>query len=117
MSRGIKTSAEPDVIEIDDEFADLTADLLSLEVNEPIIERLFSRPVGRWSDLTDFLEVEHPTTQEVDALQSSCNGRLRVTWLEHPELEKGYCLVLFYVDALGWNSLALYNKARLHSAH
>jgi len=41
MSRGIKTSAEPDVIEIDDEFADLTADLLSLEVNEPIIERLF----------------------------------------------------------------------------
>ena len=42
-------------------------------------------------------------------------GTLRVTWLEYPELEQGYCLVLFYMDSLGWNSLALYNKTRLEN--
>ncbi|MEL7225813.1 MAG: hypothetical protein AAGL17_13410 [Cyanobacteria bacterium J06576_12] len=117
MSRGITVSAEPDIIGIEDEIADFTADLLSLAANEPILERLFTQSAGTWTNLTDFLEADDLTAQEVASLQSACKGLLRVTWLEHPELESGYCLVLFYVDSLGWNSLASYNKARLQKSN
>ncbi|MEO1743102.1 MAG: hypothetical protein AAFR99_14995, partial [Cyanobacteria bacterium J06629_9] len=70
--------------------------------------------------LIDFLPVDSSSShtevaQTLASLQAECDGTLRVTWLEHPELDQGYCLVLFYVDSLGWNSLALYNKARLET--
>lgn len=115
MNTGI-ISSEPEIIELEEALVDLTADLLSLQAYEDVLKDLFNKPAGIWSDLTDFLVKDQPVAQEMVSLQSDCNGTVRVTWLEHPELAQGYCLVLFYMGALGWNNLALYNKARLDSS-
>lgn len=113
MSSGMISAAELDIIDIEDELADFTADLLALSANEHILKRLLKEPAGSWSNLANFLEGHQQATQVVEKFQSDCNGILQVTWLAHPRLDRGYCLVLFYVDALGWNNLAVYNKARL----
>ena len=115
MNPEIISSAEPDVLDIEDELTDFTADLLALKDNEPILYRLFANPIGRWLDLACLLDNYDELAQQLASLQADCDGTLRVTWLSHPELDEGYCLVLFYVDSLGWNNLALYNKARLEN--
>lgn len=103
---------ELDDLAIEDEWADFTADLLSLRESESILTQLFLNPLGQWLDFSNLLN-DDEILQKLASLQADCDGKLRVTWLEHPELDRGYCLVLFYVDSLGWNNLALYNKARL----
>lgn len=113
MSLGTISSAEPDIIDIEDELADFTADLIALSANEYILSRLFAEPAGSWSNLASFLERHQQAVQAVKKIQADCDGTVQVTWLEHPILDHGYCLVLFYVDSLGWNNLAVYNKARL----
>lgn len=116
MNPELISAAEPEMLEIEDELADFTADLLALEENELILKHLFEYPLGCWSDLGSALSGYAEMAQALASLQSECGGTLRATWLEHPDLDGGYCLVLFYVDALGWNNLALYNKARLEAA-
>ena len=113
MSSGIVSSAQLDTVDIEDELADFTADLLALRANEYFLKRLFKEPVGSWSNLASFLKGHPPAIQAVEKLQTDCNGIVQVTWLEHPQMAPGYCLILFYVDSLGWNNLAVYNRARL----
>lgn len=115
MNPEIISSAEPETLEIEDELADFTADLLALRANELVLQGLFENPLGNWSDLANFLDGPSEIAEKLTFLQTECDGTLQVTWLEHPELDQGYCLVLFYMDSLGWNSLALYNKARLEN--
>ncbi len=112
MSSSMISSIEVETIELEDELADFTADLLALQANEPILKRLFNKPAGSWSSVTDFFD----ETSLIEDIQSDCDGTLQITWLEPPELDSGYCLVLFYMASLGWNSLALYNKARCLAA-
>ncbi len=111
------SSVELETLDIEEELTDFTADLLALKANEVFLERLFAKPVGQWSDLAGFFDKNEQIYHKLTSLQANCEGTLRVTWLEHPELVKGYCLVLFYVDSLEWNNLALYNKARLERLH
>ena len=107
---------ELDGLDIEDELADFTADVLSLKANEKILHRLFSNPLGKWSNLASFLNDYDEIIQRLAKLQGDCDGTLQVTWLQHPELNQGYCLVLFYMDSLGWDNLALYNKERLEKS-
>ena len=115
MSAGIISSIEPEIIDLEDEIADFTGDLLALEVYESSLKRLFENDAGTWLKLTDLLEQNQQAVKTIVALESDCQGALQATWIDHPNLESGYCLVLFYVDALEWNNLAVYNKARLSS--
>jgi hypothetical protein len=69
--------------------------------------RLFEHPVGTWADLATLLEHDPQTANVLSALQSDCQRTLRLTWLDYPDLKLGYCLILFYVESLGWNSLAI----------
>jgi hypothetical protein len=112
MTIGIISSTEPEIVDLEDELADFTGDVLALKTYEPSLARLFKTPAGMWSDLATLLERDQQAVEAISTLQSDCQGTLRVTWLDHPDLELGYCLVLFYMDALGWNSLALYNRGR-----
>lgn len=113
MTTGIISSTESEVIDLEEELADFTADVLALKTYESSLRRLFDSPSGIWSDLETLLEGNRQAVNEIATLQSNCQGVLRVTWLNPPNLDMGYCLVLFYVESLGWNSLAVYNKARL----
>lgn len=42
-------------------------------------------------------------------MSASSNG---VTWLDHPKAAygEGYCIIIFFVEALHWKNVALYNK-------
>lgn len=113
MSLNTVSSVELETLDIKEELTDFTADLLALKVHEVFLERLFAKPRGGWSDLADFFDKDEQVSHKLASLQTNCEGTLWVTWLVHPELVKGYCLVLFYVDSLAWNNLAVYNKARL----
>jgi hypothetical protein len=99
-------------LDIEEEWADFTADLLSLRSNEYLLKNLFSHPIGQWLNFSDLLD-NQVDRQQLNTLQTDCAGTLQVTWLGHPQLDRGYCLVLFYVDSLDWNNLSLYNKSRL----
>ncbi|MEB3232496.1 MAG: hypothetical protein VKJ64_15915 [Leptolyngbyaceae bacterium] len=109
----ISSQDESEVIDLEDELVDFTADLLSLRQSESVLSRLFHQPTGTWTDLRSLLDADDCHLEMLETLQKDCDGVLRVTWLNHPELDQGYCLILFYLDALNWNQLALYNKARL----
>ena len=113
MSSGIIASVEPDIIDIEDELTDFAADLLALKKNETVLKCLFAQPAGTWVKATSCIDNTDQIYQEISSLQASCNGTLQITWLERPELGHDYGLVLFYVDSLGWNSLALYNRGLL----
>jgi len=109
----ISSQDESEVIDLEDELVDFTADLLSLRQSESVLGRLFHQPMGTWIDLLSLLDTNNCNLEMLETLQKDCDGVLRGTWLNHPELDQGYCLILFYMDALNWNQLALYNKARL----
>jgi hypothetical protein len=100
-------------LDIEEEWTDFTADLLSLRSNESLLNNLFSHPIGQWLNFSNLLGGQGELCQRLDNLQTDCDGTLQVTWLSHPQLDRGYCLVLFYVESLDWNNLSLYNKARL----
>jgi hypothetical protein len=100
-------------LDIEEEWADFTADLLSLRSNESLLKNLFFHPIGQWLNFSDLLGKQDDIRQQLNKLQTDCAGILQVTWLGHPQLDRGYCLVLFYVDSLDWNNLSLYNKSRL----
>lgn len=102
-----------DDLDIEEEWADFTADLLSLRSNESLLKNLFSHPIGQWLDFSDLLDSQDEVWNQLNKLQSNYGGILQVTWLNHPRLDRGYCLVLFYVNSLDWNNLSLYNKSRL----
>jgi hypothetical protein len=100
-------------LDIEEEWADFTADLLSLRSNESLLKNLFFHPIGQWLNFSDLLDDRDDVWNQLNKLQSDCGGALQVTWLGHPQLDRGYCLILFYVDSLDWNNLSLYNKSRL----
>ncbi|MEM9219643.1 MAG: hypothetical protein AAGD25_35595 [Cyanobacteria bacterium P01_F01_bin.150] len=108
-----EAALELDALDVEDELEDFTADLVALKQNEEILRRLFSQPLGQWSDLMSLVDERGSVSTVLQTLAEKCDGSLQITWLEHPDLNTGYCLVLFYVDSLAWNNLALYNKGRL----
>ena len=97
---------------IEDRLAELTADLLELEVNSPFLERLFALQAGIWADTAVLChDVPHIKSQ-VEIIQHQLPGKLHTTWLEYPQAlhGKGYCLIVFFSEELLWSNTALYNK-------
>lgn len=99
-----------DALDLEDELADFTADLLALQSNQPFLKALFAYPSGHWMNLQDLCDLSS-VTNALASLEAQGQGQLRVTWLEHPETSLDYCLILFYMNSLGWNSLALYHRS------
>jgi hypothetical protein len=99
--------------ELLDGLADFIADLLALKSNQPFLKALFEQPPGYWLELKTLCSSLHAVVSDLATLESQGQGQLRVTWLEYPETSPDYCLVLFYFDSLGWNSLALYHRSQI----
>lgn len=97
-------------MDLEDRLGDLVADLVEFEHNSPFLLRLFAVASGHWLEVKSLCDgLEHVASQ-LAQLNDICEGTLKVTWLEHPTSSSGYCLILFYMEELHWNSLALYNK-------
>jgi hypothetical protein len=114
MTSDIITSDDLNTLDLEDELADFTADLLALKSNQPFLKALFDQPPGYWLELKTLCSnLNNAVMIDLAALEAQGQGQLRVTWLEHPETSLDYCLVLFYFDSLGWNSLALYHRSQI----
>jgi hypothetical protein len=99
-----------DEIDLEDQFADLAADLVGLESNSVFIERLLVISPNQWRDVRDLCDRLHPVVSQLEELEILAEDSLKVSWLEHPLPDSGYCLILFYLKSLQWDSLALYNR-------
>lgn len=101
-------------LNLEDKLSCLTADLVEFDRNRPFLERLFAAKIGQWQSV-DALCVGLPEIErQLQALkeQFSFSETLRVTWLESPDAVygEGFCVILFLVEALHWETLAIYNK-------
>jgi hypothetical protein len=102
---------QPDALDLEDELLDFTADLLALKANQVALVALFERSAGQWVNLSELVQGLPAVQRQLTDLEGLAPGPLRVTWLRHPETSEDYCLVLFFMESLGWDNLALYHRA------
>lgn len=101
-------------LEIEDQLSCLTADLVEHESNQPFLQRLFANKAGQWLDIYTLCQDLNSILNQFKSLELECEGILQVTWLDYPtNLGEGYCLIIFYLESLHWNNLALYCKNNL----
>lgn len=96
-------------IDLQDELLDFTADLLALKVNQPFIAGLLAHLKGQWVNVATITQNMAQVSQALMALEASSSGRLQVIWLNHPETNDDYCLVLFFMESLARGNLAIYH--------
>lgn len=103
----IKLDDDLEEMELEDKLSDFTAELVASKNNSLFLERLFATDAGQWLDVDFLSDRLEQITSQLQELRNLCEGNLKVTWLEHPTADSGYCLILFYMEALHWNNLAL----------
>ena len=99
-------------LELEDRLSSLTADLVEFESNDLFLERLFSEEAGKWIGIEPLCNGLKEIESQLEELRESVEGTLQVTWLDYPNAAYGecYCIIIFFVEALHWSNLALYNK-------
>ncbi len=105
----------PDALDLEDELLDFTADLLALKDHQVVLEALFELGTGQWMNLSELLMAVPKMGQQLDELERLAGGQLQITWLRHPETSESYCLVLFFMESLGWDNLAIYHRSLIAS--
>ena len=95
---------------IEDELTDFAADIVSDLEYEGIVRELFNRPAGQWHLLADLGKKADRLMDRIASLQESA-GDIVVAWMDYPESSygAGYCTVSFFVEAIHWHTLAIYN--------
>jgi len=99
-------------VNIEDQLADITADLVERDENSLFLERIFSQKAGVWEATAALCNhLVHIKTQ-IEQLQKQLAGTLQATWLDYPHSGhgEGYCIIIFFLEELHWSSVALYNK-------
>jgi hypothetical protein len=115
MTANTVITEQPDALDLRDELLDFTADLLALKANQPFVAGLLEYPKGQWVNVATITQDMAQVSQTLMALEASSSGRLQVTWLNHPETNDDYCLVLFFMESLGWDNLAIYHRKLANS--
>ena len=101
---------QPDALSLEEELFDFTADLLTLKVNLSFLEVVLAQPQGQWVNVATAVQDLEISSETLQALEAAAKGQLQVTWLNHPETSDDYCLVLFFMESLNWNNLAVYHR-------
>lgn len=102
----------------EDKISDIAADLVSCERNSLFLKHLFSNEAGRWSDLEFVCNGLNEIEDQLKQLRKLFDGRILVAWLDYPSpyREDDYCLIIFFVEELFCNNVALYNKKQFFSS-
>lgn len=97
---------------IEDQFGDIAADVVSSEGSENFLKRLFALPVGHWAKACELSEGMSEIEDKLWPLEEEIRDDLWVMWLEYPNaLEaNGFCVILFFVGSLHWETTVLLNK-------
>ncbi len=95
---------------MDEQLNDFSADLLSEKRHEIFLERLFSLGAGTWR-LVRSLAGDLPEMQvRLNALERVTEPELYATWLDHPGVARGFCVIIFFSTSTLWSYTALLNK-------
>ena len=80
------------------------------------MQRLLANESGKWTDIYTLCQDLNSVSDQLQSLEKLCDGILQVTWLDYPSnLEEEVCLIVFYLESLHWNNMALYCKNNLES--
>ncbi|MBV1776708.1 hypothetical protein KSF73_13410 [Burkholderiaceae bacterium DAT-1] len=83
--------------------------LLEMREYEPYLLEMLCGPMGKWQSVREILD---ETGFNAHAIPPSIVS----TWLESPQNEEGYALIIFYDMDSGETLTAEYNVARLRRA-
>ncbi|MEX0272079.1 hypothetical protein AB3R30_23420 [Leptolyngbyaceae cyanobacterium UHCC 1019] len=107
-----------ETLDPEDLLSCITADLLEYDRNSPFLVRLFAQKSGEWSAIEPLCANLPDIETQLHALSAISSAQLRVTWLSYPAATgSGFCLILFFAEALHWDNLALYNQALFLKRH
>lgn len=105
---------EDEILNLEDEISDLVLELVTGQPSDLFLKRLFSLKAGKWTDAAGLCKGLAETQAQITELLSQVGDEdtLQVMWLEYPDTaqQKGYCLILFFVELLSWTNSAFYNK-------
>jgi len=105
--------SEDDEVVLEDALLDITADLLTTTEGEDFLDRLFALDAGQWMTTAELCPNDSSIHQRLLAAEQLGGGRLDVTWLAYPvsQYGMGYCLIIFYFEALHWSTTPIYNRS------
>jgi hypothetical protein len=104
---GLSNGFEDAHISLEDELSDICADLVSYD--STLLDRLFSSKSGLWLDVASSCELHLERIKEIN---QQVGGAVDITWLDYPNSTsgKGFCTVIFFLEPLLWNYIAIYNR-------
>ena len=102
--------AEPEDDALRDALEDWFCDLVSLRRREAWLLQVLAGPKGAWHDVD---QVARSLALAPPQLPFDEPGALWLSWLDAPEAQPGFCLVLAYDDRTLWSKVALFNRALL----
>ncbi|WP_107666623.1 hypothetical protein [Cyanothece sp. BG0011] len=109
IDRNIEKQEEMD---LEDQLSCLTADLIEYKKNKMFLNNLFNVESGQWTDINTLCQGINHLQNQLELIEKSCDEQLTVTWLDYPlsTMGEGYCLIIFYLESLHWDNIALYNR-------
>ncbi len=109
IQRNLEQQEEMD---LEDQLSCLTADLIEYKRNKNFLKNLFKIESGKWADINILCQGMNHLQNQLELIENYCDEQLQVTWLDYPlsTMGEGYCLIIFYLECLHWDNVALYNK-------
>jgi len=97
---------------IEDTLAEITTDLVAVQEATPFLKALFTTPAGAWTTLDEYYADLPQLQTSMRQLPHDVSEALQVSWLDYPPsvYGSGYCVIIFFLEALPWHNVVLYNK-------
>jgi len=91
---------------------ELSADIVSFKHNSNFLKRLFNEDAGTMLYAKDLSTDLHSIESRIVEIEGIVKGSLRVGWLDfsNSPYGRGFALVIFFVEEIFWNTVAIYNR-------
>lgn len=99
---------------LEEQFLELTMEFLTRRSMEPALRQLLSEPGGEWQLVETLLDGNmRARLLDLQAHADVGEGQLYMMWLPYPPAHGDYALIVFFLDEVNLDTVAVYNKARL----
>ncbi|MEM7375638.1 MAG: hypothetical protein AAF587_44005 [Bacteroidota bacterium] len=101
------------------EVEELVTNILSQKKNESVLQNIYDQPCGRWLELLSLCKNQFEINARLENIEHMINEKVYVTWINSKEPEKadGFSSLVFFVNELGWSTVAFYNRKLLQKSN